>query len=133
MSDTPLHPKALEAQQLATEIAARKRANKEFVQHLTEQGVRFIEVQPESDYDRFGRAKQAKHGRMTLAYVQLGRNLVAVSTTVCHPDDNFDKMIGRSIAGHNMSMGHCIVLRKPTGTALTLRQWLSQKFTEYSE
>lgn len=133
MSETTLHPKAEEAMKAAAEHAARKAANKEFVRDLTEQGVRFAEVQPESDYDRSGRPKLAKHGRMTLAYVQLGRNLVAVSTTVCHPDDNFDKLIGRTIAGHNMAMGHCIVLRKPTSTNMTLRQWLVHKFTEFGE
>ena len=131
MSDT--HPKSIEARAIAAEIAARKKANKEVVRELTEQGVRFIEVQPESDYDRNGRPKTAKHGRMTIAYMQLGRNLVAVATTICHPEDNFDKMVGRSIAGINMAQGHAIVLRKPTHTAMTLRQWLTHKFTEFTE
>lgn len=134
MSDTPaIHPKAEEAIKRAVEIAARKQANKEFVRDLTAQGVHFAEVQPETEYDNNGRPKHAKRGRMTLAYVQVGRNMVAVSTAICHPDDEFNKLVGRAIAGHNMSMGHCIVLRKPTQTAMTVRQWLVHKFTEFSE
>lgn len=133
MTETTIHPKALEAQKVAAERAAHRKANKEFVRDLTDQGVHFAEVQPETDFDRNGRPKTAKRGRMTLAYVQVGHNMVAVSTAICHPHDEFDKTVGRAIAGHNMSMGHCIVLRKPTGTAMTTRQWLVHKFTEFSE
>lgn len=132
MTDS-VHPKALEAAKAAAERAAMKKANKEMIADLHEQGVRFLEVGPEIDYDRNGRPIHPKHGRMTIAYVSVGRNVVAISTTLCHPEDRFDKDVGRAIAGHNMAMGHCIILRKPTATALTMRQWLSHKFTEFSE
>ena len=132
MTET-VHPKQLEAQKIAAQRAEMRKANKEFLAELNAQGVRFLEVGPEVDYDRNGRPIHAKHGRMTIAYLSMGRNVVAVSTTLCHPDDAFDKQAGRALAGHNMMMGHCIVLRKPTNTALTMRHWLSHQFTEFSE
>lgn len=129
------HPAALEARKRAEERAEHRATCKSVIQSCLEQGVRFIEITPES-YNFEGARKKGKHGRMTLAYAPLhehGRNIFAVSTAICHPNDEFDKVYGRALAGMNMAKGHCVTLRYPTSTPLTIKQWLTHKFTEFSE
>lgn len=129
------HPKALEAQEKAQQRAKRRASLKDIVQSCIKEGVHFIEVVP-ANYDVFDSPKPPKRGRMTIAfapYQNNSRNIFAVSTAICHPDDEFDKLEGRARAGVNMAKGHHILLRKPTGTPLTTKQWLLHKFTEHSE
>lgn len=127
------HPKALEALARAKERADRRVAEKSLVADLTKQGVRFLEIEPEGSYDDKGRLIKPKHGRMTLAYFSVGRSIITVSTAICHPNDQFDKLTGRAIAGVNLATDRCIALRKPTSCRMTMKQWLSYKFTEMGE
>jgi hypothetical protein len=128
MSET--HPKALEAAEKTKERADLNRSFKQLLAEMTAEGVRFVEVQPEYDFDD-GLAKKAKRGRMTIAYIPLGRNVLAVATAICHPSDEFNKTYGRVTAGVRLTRGECIELRKPSN-ALTVKQWLTHKFTEYA-
>ena len=124
---TTPHPKALEAQERAEQRAAERTMMKDIVKQATEQGVHFVEIHP---YDFSGSRrdpKPARFGRMTIAYVVHRRNVIAVSTSLCHPGDEFDKLFGRARAAIQMANGHHILMRVPAGESV--KSWLQGAFT----
>lgn len=126
------HPQALAAQKQADERAKKRALEKQVVASCVEQGMHFIEIAPTNDFLE-NNLSRGKHGRMTLAYIKMRKNIFAVSTAICHPNDTFDKLTGRVTAAVAMANGRCIQLRKPSGTMLTTKQWLTHKFSEYTE
>lgn len=121
------HPKAVEAAEQAAKRAEQRTMSKALIQELHGKGVRWLEVEPSHGLSA---DTKNRHGRMTIAYFPLGRNVVAVATSLCHPDDYFDKTTGRARAGLALSQGHYILLRRPSSYE-TNREWLRSKFTEY--
>lgn len=118
------HPKAVEAAEKSAQARQMRETMKEYVKTLTGQGVRFLEIHPHH---------KGKHGHMTVAYIQQRRNIYAVSTALCHPEDDFDKLRGRAIAGNSLAGGQLILLRKPSACHLSVADWLDMKFREYQE
>lgn len=122
MSDTT-HPKAIEAQERAAERKQRTIAAKAIVAAATAQGFRFIEITPIN----LKTGKPCAQGRMTLMYRFDRRNVVALSTTLCHPNDSFNKLEGRARAAVNFGEGHVIVMRVPNPH--DAKNFLRQAFT----
>lgn len=119
------HPKALEAQQLAEQRAVERAAMKEIVKTATEQGVHFVEIQPVSYTN--GNPVPSRTGRMTIAYKPMRRNVIAVSTSICHPDDDFSKLFGRARAAIQMASGHHVLMRVPS--TVDTKRFLRNAFT----
>jgi hypothetical protein len=130
VSDTT-HPKAIEAEKRAAERAKRKSVAKLIVTQATQQGVHFLEILP-NDYSKRRKGSHqpapAQVGRMTIAYKVDRRNVVAVATTLCHSDDDFDKLEGRARAAVNMAEGHVILMRVPSPNVMPLKAFLTQSF-----
>ena len=126
MSEKTPHPKALEAQAKAQANRDVRAKLKAVVEQATSGGVRFIEIAP---FD-FKTGKPAKVGRMTIAYFTDHRNVVAISTALCHPDDHFDKLVGRALAAHEMLSEHFVQLRIPLRKGQTIKTELSEMFTK---
>lgn len=126
MSEKAPHPKALEAE--ATAQANRKvRADlKAIVNEATRQGIRFIEITPFN----YVTQKPAKEGRMTIAYFIDHRNVVTISTAICHPDDHFDKLIGRALAANEMFSQHFVQLRISLRKNESMKTKLASLFTQ---
>lgn len=118
------HPKALEAAAAAEKRAAEREQSKKFVADLTRQGVRFLEIHPRNTRSRIP--------IMTIAYMKDRHSIFAVANAICHPDEQFDKVRGRAIAGIRLADQHAIILRKPASCShLSDTQWLDFKFREY--
>ena len=128
MSDSTTHPQAIEAQQRAKERANRREAAKVIVKAAQAQGVHFVDIHP-LDYSEPYPYKPSKEGRMTIAYRVDRRNVIAVSTALCHTGDDFDKLEGRARAAVNMSAGHTILMRAPNPRFKSVKNFLLEAFT----
>lgn len=126
MSEKNPHPKALEAEAKAQANRDVRAKLKAVVEQATSQGIRFIEITP---YD-YNTDKPSKVGRMTIAYFIDHRNVVAISTALCHPDDHFDKLVGRALAAHEMLCEHFVQLRIPLRKGQTMKTQLAEMFTK---
>lgn len=124
---TTPHPKAIEAQERAEQRAAERAVLKDIVTQATEQGVHFVEIQPQDYSGNYHDPKPAKAGRMTIAYMVQRRNVIAISTSLCHPTDDFDKLFGRARAAIQMANGHHILMRVPAGESV--KRFLRGTFT----
>jgi hypothetical protein len=125
MSETKPHPKALEAQAKAHAHQLKRQVMKALVQKATVEGIRFVEIAPwNHDTD-----KPAKEGRMTLAYLVHHRNVVMVATSICHPDDAFDKLHGRALAAANLFGQRAILMRVPVSKGRSMKDALRGIFT----
>lgn len=125
MSETKPHPKALEAQAKAQAHQLQRQVLKALVEKATAEGIRFIEITPWNYITN----KPAKEGRMTLAYLVHHRNVVMVSTAICHPDDQFDKLHGRAFAASNLFGQRAILMRVPVSKGASMKAALSEMFT----
>lgn len=125
MSEPKPHPAALEAQQKAEKNQIRRAHLKSLVDHATKFGVRFIEIAPYN----YEAKKPSKQGRMTIAYLVHHRNVVMVSTAICHPDDQFDKLQGRAFAASNILNHKAILVRLPIDKNRTIKSILADMFT----
>lgn len=124
------HPKALEAKRVSELNRAAREAAKLLIQEAQGRGVRFVEIHPEPEHYE---APAPKRGHMTLAYIEDRRNVLAVASALCHPDDQFDKVKGRIIALRNLMDGRCIALRRPSNALVGTGEWLRGKFRTYGE
>lgn len=130
MTDTT-HPKHIEAQAFAAE-RHRKRANmKHLLAEATKGGVRFLEIAP-LNYRAGMPGVLAREGRMTIAYVVHRRNVVLVATSICHPDDDFDKVQGRFQAAANLSEQRAVLIRVPVRKGSSIKQALADMFTHHT-
>lgn len=132
MTDDTIHPRQIEAQQKAVEIAEGRARNAALIAHAQGLGVRFVEVDPQISSMELS-TKPPKAGRLTVAYREDRRNIVLISTAICHPGDKFDKRMGRAIAAANMLDAHYIQLRKPTSFNGSLKRWIQHTFMQYGE
>lgn len=66
---------------------------------------------------------------MTIAWIADRRNIIAVSTALCHPKDNFSKKVGEAYAARSMAQGQAVKLRVPTG--VTVRNFLLTTFAPW--
>lgn len=107
----PNHPEAIAAQQRAKQREMERAAERATINEAQKEGINFVEVTPAS-YDFTDKPVTA--GRMTVAYRLHGRNIVEVSTAICHRQDDFNKQTGRALAALAMMNGQSILLRKPT-------------------
>jgi hypothetical protein len=119
------HPKALEAQRQAEQRAVERAAMKEIVKAATQQDVHFVEIQPVSYAN--GNPVACRTGRMTIAYKPMRRNVIAVSTSICHPGDEFNKLFGRARAAVMMAEGHSVLMRVPS--TVDTKRFLRNAFT----
>ena len=117
------HPRALAAAEAAKQRAEERALMKAYIADLTAKGVRFLEIHPHNTKGRIA--------SMTLAYYKDRHNVFAVANALCHPDDQFDKIRGRALAGTRLVDGSIIALRKPSHVGLTDAQWLDFKFREF--
>jgi hypothetical protein len=111
MSNT--HPKALEAQ-------ARKERDDKLRKDLTDKyRLKFLH-----------RAPMKEHGirGITVAYVVDRRNVVHVATTVCHPNDGFNRKTGELQAAANFHEGHGITVHVPLHIFGTVEVWIKNAF-----
>ena len=129
MSDTP-HPMQVEAELFAAERRKKRKAMKAEVLNATNNGMHFLEITPTNYAAR--PAVPAREGRMTIAYAVDRRNVVAIATALCHPDDQFDKLLGRHIALTNFIDGAYVMLRVPTRQNVSVKQALSMMFTHHT-
>jgi hypothetical protein len=132
MSDDTIHPRQAEAQAKAAQVALNRRAAAEIVALAHDQGIRFVEVDPQTSSMEFT-SKPPKSGRLTIAFAEERRNIVNIATAICHPNDKFDKRIGRATAALNLLNGQFIQLRKPTSFFGSTKRWLNQTFTQYGQ
>jgi hypothetical protein len=100
------------------------------IAHATSEGVRFIEIAPINYTVK--PAVPAREGRMTIAYAVDRRNVVAVSTSLCHPDDQFDKLLGRYLALDNLIQRRSVTVRLPTRPGMNVKNMLAQMFTHHT-
>jgi len=131
MTTPTIHPRQAEAQAKAAKVALVRKAQGEIIQFAAEQGIRFVEVDPSTGIMEESSTKPPKSGRLTIAYVENRRNIVLISTAICHPGDKFDKRTGRAVAALNMFEGSSIQLRKPTSFHGSVKRWIQQTFTQY--
>lgn len=129
MSDTP-HPMQVEAELFATKRREERKAMKSEVLNATSNGMHFLEITP-TNYT-VKPAVPAREGRMTIAYMIDRRNVVAMATAICHPDDQFDKLLGRHLALTNFIDGGYVTLRVPTRQNVSVKQALSMMFTHHT-
>lgn len=132
MSDDTIHPRQAEAQEKARVVAAKRQAAADIIATAREHGIRFVEVDPQTSSMEFT-TKPPKAGRLTVAFIEERRNIVTVSTAICHPGDKFDKRTGRAVAALNMIEGHFIQLRKPTSFHGSTKRWVQHTFMQYGE
>lgn len=116
------HPKAIEARRRAEQRAKERELAREIIRQATAQGVRFVEILPQN----YETNRPKKIGRMTVAYKALRRDVIAVSTALCHPDDDFDKSVGRARSATSMAEGYYILMRVPQ--KVTPREWINSAF-----
>jgi hypothetical protein len=132
MSDDTIHPRQAEAQEKARGVAAQRQAAAEIIARAHQDGIRFVEVDPQNSSMELT-TKPPKAGRLTVAFLEERRNIVIVSTAICHPGDKFDKRTGRAVAALNMLEGRFIQLRKPTGFHGSTKRWVRHTFMQYGE
>jgi hypothetical protein len=125
MSRLTPHPKALQAHLAAEAVKKHRAVLKALVDKANAEGIRFIEIAPWN----YNTNKPSKEGRMTLAYLVHHRNVVMVSTAICHPDDKFDKVQGRAMAASNLFGQQAILLRVPVSKGKSMKDALSNMFT----
>jgi len=107
----------------AEQAAAEREEMKRVTKLLTDKGVRFVEVH--GGYDENGTPRN----HMTLAYREDRRNVVYVATAIVHPNDKFNKAVGRYLAGMRLAGGHAIMLRRPKDACcLSNKEWLHSVF-----
>lgn len=133
MTDDTIHPQQVIAQKKAADVAAQRSANAAIINHANTVGIRFVEVDPMSGMMDEATNKPPKAGRLTIAYLEDRRNIVMISTAICHPGDKFDKRTGRAIAAQGLLNGQFIQLRKPTRFNGSMKQWIKQTFTQYGQ
>ena len=133
MTDDTIHPQQVIAQAKAAEVAAMRSQHAAIISHANSIGIRFVEVDPTTGMMEEGSNKPPKSGRLTVAYMEDRRNIVMISTAICHPGDKYDKRTGRAIAAQNMIAGGFIQLRKPTRFNGSLKHWVKHTFMQYGE
>lgn len=131
MTEDAIHPQQVIAQQRAAEKKEARENAATIIMIAQQQGVRFVEVDPETDIMEVTN-KPPKAGRLTVAYVQ-ERNIVMIATAICHPNDKFDKRMGRAFAARALLTGQFIQLRKPTSHKRSTKDWLISTFKQYGE
>lgn len=110
MTGTPLvHPKQAEAAERAEKRRKHLEECKAVVRHAATLGVHFVAVESK-DYTQRG-TPTMKQGRTMVAYVVDRRNVIAVSTAICHPDDEFVPVIGKARAAIQLANGQRIFMR----------------------
>jgi hypothetical protein len=132
MTETTIHPRQAEAQAKAAEVAQVRKSQREIIDMAMMQGVRFVEVDPMNGSMNLD-IKPPKSGRLTVAYREDRRNIVMISTAICHPNDKFDKRTGRAIAAANMIADRYILLRKPSSFGGSIKRWIKHTFAQYGE
>jgi hypothetical protein len=125
------HPEAVKAAERSHERKMERAAMKAFVADAQADGVQFVEIHPQTGHlsDR----KPTRRGSMTIAFLPHRRNLVEISTAICHPNDTFCKLTGRYVAADGMSEGRTIMLRKPSYITMPTKAWLKTVFYTYGE
>jgi hypothetical protein len=125
----PSHPQAIAAAERAKQRDLERRAERATVAEARDFGVRFVEVTPQQ-LDFTAPDAPVKAGRMTIAYMERGRNIIEIATSICHRADEFNKVTGRALAGLALMNGQSILLRKPTfRRPVPTKQWLISTFT----
>ena len=105
--NTNEHPKAREARK----NAAIRTFEKEKIKHaIAAHGVHFHES-----------------GRYTFCYRIDKRNIIEVSSAICHPDDKHDPHIGRMVALSRFAAANRMHMRVPPGMP-SVRQFLNITF-----
>ena len=105
--NTNEHPKAREAR----EKAAIRTLEKEVIKHATSShGVHFHES-----------------GRYTFCYRIDKRNIIEVSSAICHPDDRYDPHMGRMVALSRFAAANRMHMRVPPGMP-SVRSFLNITF-----
>lgn len=125
MSQLTPHPKAVQAHLAAEAVRKHRAVLKALVAQANAEGVRFVEITPWNYITN----KPAKEGRMTIAYLVHHRNVVMVSTAICHPDDKFDKVQGRALAASNLMGQRAILMRVPVSKGKSMKHALTNLFT----
>lgn len=118
------HPKAIEAAELAQQARAQRKRHKEIVQAAQEAGMRFVDIYKTS-YP-LNASTPTHKPVMTVGYRMTGKNVMLISTALCHPHDPFDKYAGRALAAINFGNAHVVALRRPT--EMTAREWINHMF-----
>jgi uncharacterized protein (UPF0276 family) len=130
MSEIKPHPLQVEAELFAAKRRAERASMKEAIAHATANGMRFIEIAP-TNYT-VKPAAPARAGRMTIAYAIDRRNVVGVATSLCHPDDQFDKLLGRYLALEHFINERIVTLHLPIRPGASIKDVLSQMFTHHT-
>jgi hypothetical protein len=125
------HPEAVKAAERSHERKMERAAMKAFVADAQADGVQFVEVHPQ--ISPLTNRQPARRGSMTIAFLPHRRNLVEISTAICHPNDAFCKLTGRYVAADGMSEGRSIMLRKPSYITTSTKAWLKSMFYTYGE
>ena len=91
------HPKAVEAEQRATDRREKRKAMKRVLEEARNRDCHFLTV-----------------GAYTICYSIDKRDVLHISTTLRHPKDRFDKLIGQYEAFRARARGRAIMLKKPS-------------------
>ncbi len=102
------HPKAKAAQE-TRDLRNRKREAIKYGKARL--GVRFLHAGP-----------------YTLCYKPDVRRVLRVSTALKHPNDRFDKLEAEHVALSRFVQGESVLLRAPSGSKITPKQYLSSVF-----
>lgn len=96
------HPKAVAAKQEAEQRKQHRAEMKQQVAASRAHGVKYLAV-----------------GIYTICYRVDRRNLMEISTTICHPNDRPDKLLGQYSALGRFVSNNRILLRIPSGVTPT--------------
>lgn len=118
-----MHPKAEEAQRRHEEAVEHRKELKRVRDHIVMvHNLRFWHRQPER-HD----GVELLSG-MTVAYQINRRNVITVSTTLLHPNDQFNKLTGEAMASTNFDAGCAIHLRMPAHYQGRVTEFLRETF-----
>lgn len=90
-------------------------------------GLNFVYIRPWNTREH----QPVNNGGMVIAYKVPfpGASVIEMSTSVCHVNDNFDKVMGKVYACNNFQAGRTVQLKLPEGTRYS--QQLREVFSEF--
>ena len=88
------------AKDILTQPEADTRNNGEL---LAAHGLRLVHVRPENDFRGRG---------MTIAFREVNRNVIEISTAIVHTNDTFTKKVGARVAIENFVAGRTVYIRR---------------------
>lgn len=106
------HPKAQEAFQRAVKRVTERKDMKAQIEDAKKEGVRFVAAKP-----------------YMIAYTTDRRNLIAVATAICHPNDAWDPLAGKYLAAQRLLRGVFIDIRIPNNYIKRPGLWLHEMFS----